>query len=81
MTNDQFRDSRPGLISAIRSRGQELLAVLKLSEDARFEFVNTSTARLGDGWTVKFTGRTQKDAICTRSELRYIGSVAAELKA
>ena len=78
-----LRANRRMLINAIQARGPELLAVLALSEDARFEFTNTSsvTARLGEGWTVTFTGRTQKDAICTQSEHRSIVAVAIERKA
>lgn len=73
------RKSRRGLVDAIQRRGQDMLAVLALSDDARFEFTKTSQieARLGDWWVVRFTGRTQKDALCTHSEYRYIGTEAA----
>lgn len=71
-----MRHGRADLVRAIRNRGEMLLRVLALAEDARFEFISTKQpkARLGD-WTIEFTGRTQKDAICTRSEHSYIGSL------
>jgi hypothetical protein len=71
------RKSKQGLISAIRGRGLDILAITKLDESAAFTFTSATSAQLGD-WVVRFTGRTQRDAICTRSEYRYVGTVAAE---
>jgi hypothetical protein len=58
------RKGRPGLMSLIRAHGPAILAVTNLSQSAIFKFTTTREASLGEnGWIVKFTGRTQRDAI------------------
>jgi len=70
-----LRKGKTDLIKAIRNRGIDILEVTQLGEDAQFTFTSPQSATLGS-WVVKFTGRTQKDAICTHSERPYIGTIA-----
>ena len=74
-----IRKGKTQLIHAIRERGAHLLAICKLDDSAEFKFTTPESAVLGSEWIVKFTGRTQKDAICTHSEYRYVGTVADEI--
>lgn len=74
----RLRANKRMLMDAIRFRGPELLKVLALPADASFKFTSATSVKLGDWWTIKFTGRTQKDALCMHSEYRSIGQVAAE---
>lgn len=71
--------SKAIMVRAIRQRGAAILAITQLDESAAFTFTSNTSARLGD-WIVKFSGRTQKDAICTRTELPYVGTVADEMQ-
>jgi len=69
------RKSRRGLMSCIRQHGPAILRITELSESARFTF-NGSIAQLGENnWTVRFSGRTQRDALCTRSELQFVEDI------
>jgi hypothetical protein len=74
------RKSKAGLIDAIRARGTDILVITNLDDTARFTFTSPTSATLGPSWTVKFTGRTQRDAICQRDEYRYVGTVADEMR-
>jgi len=74
------RKGKTDLIKAIRARGESMLAICQLDDEARFTFTTPQSAQLGTDWTVRFTGRTQKDAICTQSEHRYVGTVAVEIQ-
>jgi hypothetical protein len=74
------RKSRQGLMDAIRARGLAILAITKIGADAIFTLNRaTGAAELGSNWTIRFTGRTQRDAICQRDEYRYVGTVADEI--
>lgn len=58
------RQSRGGLLALVRANGPALLAITKLSEGAKFSWQGTRAASLGEnGWIVKFTGRTQREAV------------------
>jgi hypothetical protein len=68
------RKNRAGLLSAIQNRGRAILAHMPdLSDDARMSYAAATGFNLGDGHRVHFTGRTQRDAICS-GELDFIGT-------
>jgi hypothetical protein len=67
--------SRYGLLSACRRVGPELIAALRLSETAEL----VPSKRAADGfalgsWQVRFSGRTQRDAIWS-GELVFVADV------
>lgn len=63
------RKNRRGMIDAIFRNGKEL-GSFSGSQEVRFG--NGATAQLGD-WAVRFSGRTQREAI-QAGELRWFGS-------
>lgn len=68
------RKNRSGLLSALQDRGKAILAHLPdLSDDAALTYAASTGFDLGDGHRVHFTGRTQRDAICS-GELDFIGT-------
>jgi hypothetical protein len=70
--------SRSQLLTRMRLHGVHILAVTQMPEDACAKWdASTGTMTLG-AWTIRFSGRTQKDAICTQSELPYVGAVPVE---
>jgi hypothetical protein len=75
------RKSRPGLLTAMRAHGPAILRVTQLSHEARCHWLSTSALDLGEnGWVVKFTGRTQRDAICTDSLLPSVEAASGSLE-
>lgn len=69
------RRTRAGVVDAIRNRGAELVA-LTGSENFTFGKNATDGVRLGE-WTIKFTGRTQRECIIQDDEYPFILDVAA----
>ena len=72
------RHSRDGLLRAIRSTGKEIVTALGMPDTALVH----AGKRAEDGftledWQIRFSGRTQRDAI-SNGELQWIG--AAELQ-
>ena len=68
------RHSLQGLYSATTQRGRAVLAFLVLPDDAQMTFARKSREiAITGGHTVKFTGRTQRDAI-SNGELAYIAA-------
>lgn len=70
------RNSRAGLVDAVRSRAEALIAKCGLPEDVAFGATGTKPrpfTTLGD-WTVKFTGRTQRDVKMEGGAHPYIGA-------
>ena len=66
------RKSRPGLMACIRQHGPAILRITELSESARFTW-SGPIAHLGENnWTIRFSGRTQRDALCTHTELTFV---------
>ena len=68
-----IRKGKTDLIKSFRARGAAILAKLALPADASFKFTSATSATLGD-WQVKFTGRTQHDALYSQTEYPYIGA-------
>lgn len=56
--------SRSGLLSLARKRGEQLVALMRLTDDSPVEFLKPASRgiRFGD-WLVRFSGRTQREAI------------------
>jgi hypothetical protein len=57
------RKSRSGLLACIRTRGPRILAVVDMPDDAVMTW-KAGAMHLGEGTVIKFSGRTQRDAIC-----------------
>jgi predicted transcriptional regulator of viral defense system len=59
------RLSRSGLLAAMRNRGDWLVETLAIGEHDQITFGTKPRphATLGNGWTVGFTGRTQRECI------------------
>jgi hypothetical protein len=57
------RRSFRGLLDVVRQRGAVILRVLGLPEDTRVERDGAGALRFPDGTIVRFSGRTQRDAI------------------
>ena len=58
------RKSRSGLLSAVQAAGPDILRVTSMPDDARMEWKD-GAMKLGTVATIRFTGRTQRDAICS----------------
>jgi hypothetical protein len=68
------RKNKTGLLNAIQERGKAILAQMPdLSDDARLTYAASTGFNLGNGARIHFTGRTQRDAICS-DELSFIGA-------
>ena len=67
------RRNRAGFLDAIRSRG---LSIKNITQSEAFDLEKDLSARLGNGWIVKFSGRTQREAII-EGEHTFIGEVEA----
>jgi hypothetical protein len=68
------RKNKTGLLDAIQKRGKAILAQMPdISDDARMSYAAASGFSLGNNCRVHFTGRTQRDAICS-DELHFIGA-------
>jgi len=57
------RRSFRGLLDVVRQRGTVILRVLGLPEDTRVERDWAGALRFPDGTIIRFSGRTQRDAI------------------
>lgn len=70
-----MHQSRHGLLSLCRQNGEKLVSFMGLDDKAEIVFLKP--AKLGatmGGWSVKFSGRTQRDAI-SNGELAFIGNL------
>lgn len=55
--------SRAGLLKAMQRRGPELLATLAIGKDDKITFsCRPRVHAIMDGWTIGFTGRTEKES-------------------
>lgn len=70
------RKSLPGLLATIRMNGEKLCNLLGVTDDHRMNKLPGSALDLGNGWTVKFSGRTQRDAYL-EGELSFVGTMTA----
>ena len=66
------RHSRRGLIDALQNRAEIAIKFLGIGADARMTLAKDAISLTGGGM-VKFTGRTQRDAIMS-GELPYIAA-------
>jgi hypothetical protein len=64
------RRSFRGLLDAVRQRGVAILRVVGMPEETQAERVGASL-RFADGTVIRFSGRTQRDAIM-HGELPYV---------
>lgn len=66
--------SRRRLVGAIRSRAPDIIAKLGVPEEATFTLATKPrpAAKVGD-WTIKYSGRTQRDIRSCGGELPFIG--------
>ena len=71
-----MRRSRSTLFSAIQKHGPALIALTGMTDDAYVEFLKPASkgAKIGD-WSIRFSGRTQREAIST--PLPWIGDKVA----
>jgi hypothetical protein len=71
------RQTLPGVYDAINQRRQNILAILKdepgdvLNSACRYE---KGALHLGDGCSIGFSGRTQRDVAAAGNPLPYIGT-------
>jgi hypothetical protein len=70
------RRSFRGLLDAVQERGAIILRVTGMPEDTRAERGDNASLRFSDGTIIRFSGRTQRDAIM-HGELPYVGSLKA----
>ena len=67
------RKNKAGLLDAIQSRGKAILAHMpEMPDDSRLTYDKAQGFALGNGASVAFSGRTQRDCILTGA-LPYIG--------
>jgi hypothetical protein len=71
--------SRSGLLAAMRKRGDAIITVLEISDDDQAIWLNPAAngCAIGNGWTIRATGRTERDAI--GGELPYVGDLYASM--
>ncbi len=69
-----MRTGRHSLLTACQKHGQTLVDYIGMDDKAQMVFLKPASrgAQIGE-WSIRFTGRTQRDAISTRSELPWIG--------
>ena len=68
------RKSKAGLYSCLQNRGKAILALMpEMPEDSRLTYNKAQGFALGNGASVAFSGRTQRDAIMSGA-LPYIGN-------
>ncbi len=72
-----MRTGRHSLLTACQKHGQTIVDYIGMDDKATMEFLKPAArgARIGE-WSIRFTGRTQRDAISTQSELPWIGDFA-----
>lgn len=68
------RKSKTGILSAVQKIGPQIVALTSMPDDARMEW-SKGAMKLGNVATIKFSGRTQRDAIMS-GELAYAGAAA-----
>jgi hypothetical protein len=74
-----MRRSRPGLLEACRNNGPEIIKALAVSDSQMLMFIKANgqwVIELGS-WVIRFTGRTQREAILA-GELVWVGTAARE---
>lgn len=54
--------SRTGLLAAIRKVGESILAVGGASLPDHFKLTTCQAVEFGNGWIIRFSGRTQREA-------------------
>ena len=70
------RKSKAGLFHSLQSRGEAILAHMpEMPEDSRLTYNKAQGFMLGNGASVTFSGRTQRDCILAGA-LPYIGDSA-----
>ena len=67
------RKSFHGLLAAVRERGPKIVALLGVTDEHKATRERT-TLHLGNGWLVRFSGRTQRDAILN-GERPFVGTI------
>jgi hypothetical protein len=72
------RRSRLGLLAAMRNRGRELLVAVGAPEDATVKPIAGPAFQFENGATVRFSGRTARDAILG-GELPRLPKVGGEM--
>jgi hypothetical protein len=72
-----MRTGRHALLSSVQKHGSKLIEMMGLGDDARIVFLKPAAlgATIGN-WRIRFTGRTQREAIA--SELPWIGDCRKE---
>lgn len=69
--------SRHGILKACRNRGEAIIAVLGLTDkDLLMPCAKASDGFMLGPWHVRFTGRTEREAIISGDELPYVGDLA-----
>ena len=66
------RKSNAGLVSAVQKQGATIVKIAGLPDDVRMT-VSKGIMSIGSAVTVKFSGRTQRDAYCN-GELPFVGA-------
>lgn len=71
-----MRTGRHSLLTACQKHGQTIVDLIGMDDKAQMVFLKPAAlgAQIGE-WRIHFTGRTQRDAISTRSELPWIGDM------
>lgn len=70
------RKNKTGLLIAMQERGEKILALMpEMPEDSRLTYNKARGFIMGNGASVAFSGRTQRDAIMSGA-LPYIGDSA-----
>jgi hypothetical protein len=67
-----IRRSRQGLLAKMREQGQAILRITAMPEDARVTSPNPETLAFSNGSVIRFTHRTQRDAVLS-GELPFVG--------
>ena len=66
------RRSRPGLLATMRKEGRDILAITEMPEDAEVR-AEYGALVFSQGSVIKFSGRTQRDAVIA-GELPWVRS-------
>lgn len=72
------RRSLPGLLAAMRNAGAAIIDALAIGEADMIDLFTRPSihATVSNGWTVRFSGRTQREAE-TLGELPWVGDAKA----
>jgi hypothetical protein len=79
----RMRTGRLAILKACQEHGPALIAFMGITDAHLLVFLKPAKlgAHIGsasDPWSIRFTGRTQRDAISTDSELPFIGDWSRE---